>query len=92
MIEIHDVGDRLIATARLTVDGSLQNTSSAVFRVKPPSGATIVPAVTNPEVGVYRCEVQAAMGGPYWIRFEAAGDVVAAEEVEVRVARSMVLP
>jgi len=82
------IGQRKRATVLLTLDGA-PAASNVAWRVMRPDGSLVDPTATNPQTGTYVAEWDIDQDdGPWEVRFEATGSVVASAEETVSVENS----
>lgn len=94
----YDVGDEVQVTGTIRdLAGAPADPSTLTVRVKPPTGpvASYVwpgsPAVNPTGTGVFTFDQVLDAAGTWYIRFEAAGTYIAAEEQQINVRASNVL-
>jgi len=91
---IYDKGDRVRVTATFTSGGTATDPTDNADNVtvtwrKPSGGTDATPAATKSATGIYYVDLTLAEPGLHTVRFTGDEGVIAAEIIELEVARSV---
>lgn len=89
----YDRGDTVVCRAVIRDrDGQAIDPATLVFKFRAPDGTittrTYPTAITQVAPGIYESDIACALHGAYKYRWQATGNVVAAQESQLYVARS----